>query len=249
MQLHTFNGVSVSQGVAMEVMIQAMEMEANKKPNATLDDLSWDALIDWKAGAGKARIFHANGHQETKDFPLSSSPGQSRLESVLVLSNGDTVHLIPDTGASFTVAVGNGTISVEPGLVKRPLVSSDPRPGDSEEQLAVRKWLAEGKLGTSSKTMAHVLYGLPEDMSPSSYDGPHDPSDFMRCLGFLEYVPQARARLAELAQTPGWESLVPNFDELEQLYITEKEQGTGRAPKLYERLRQLRRPQTRSPKP
>lgn len=249
MQLHTFDGITVSHGVAMDVMIHAMDMETRKNPNATLDDLSWGTLLDWKAGKGKALISHADGRQQTKVFSTPHPTREGRMDWVLMLSNGDTVQLIPEEGASFTVAVGNNTISVEPGLVKRPLVSSDPRPGDTAEQLAIRKLLAEGKLGTSSKTMAHVLYGIPEDMEPSSYDGPHDPSDFMRCMRLLEEVPQARSRIDELAQVPGWDRLVPHFVELEQLYVSEQEQGTGRAPRLYERMRQLRNPSSRPLRP
>ena len=250
MQLHSFNGISVSQGVAMDVMIQAMNMEARANPGATLDDLSWTALIDWTAGKGQAKIIRANGEQETKSFSESRLSGRARMNSVLLLSKGDTVQLMPENGASFTVAVGNDAISVEPGLVSRPQLISDPRPTDSEEQLAVRRWLAKGNLGTSSKTMSHVLYGIPEDMDTSSYDGPHDPSDFRRCMEFIEQVPQARTRVGELAQVKGWEKIAPSFDELEALYLKETAQDTGKAPQLYSRMRALREPSPpRSAKP
>lgn len=48
-----------------------------------------------------------------------------------------------------------------------------------------------------------------------------------------------RNRIGEMRSVPGWAKLVDAWDELEALYLEEVPKGTGRAPKLYARMREL----------
>jgi hypothetical protein len=89
----------------------------------------------------------------------------------------------------------------------------------TETQQAVIKWLANGKTGLSSETMAFWLaFGiLPDD---SSY--PADPADFNRCLGLLAVAPALRADLGKMKSvSKRWARLVDRWDEIERTFIEE----------------------------
>lgn len=259
MQLYQFDGNQVSKGVSMNVMAQLFMEASVANPKATLGDLSWVCVVEWKAGNGVAYLSFADGSQETQDFTQEEEQEaaytsehmidddeddwlapQESTKNVITLSEGDTVQLIPENGQPYTITAGKNTASVVMGLVNRSALISDPRESDTKEQALVRTWLREGEVGVSSKTMAHVLYGVPEDMSLSQYDGPSDPSDFRRCVEFLKAVPEARTRIKELEVIPGWEKIAKNFDELESLYNQEIQNASGKAPRLYERMQELR---------
>lgn len=237
----SYSGQSVQAGVSIDVMINATKSEAKKNPNATLDDLPWCGLLEWRAGAGSATITHADGTQEVCEFPKGKL---SVAKKTIQLKSGDNLFVQSEGGKEFTIAVDGSSWEAAPGTA-RPLLPTDERADDTEDQKAVRKWLREANTGVSSKTMAHVLYGVPE--GHDDYDGPHDPADFHRCMTFLEYVPQARPRVSELANINGWEKLAPAFDELEALYKEEK--GQRSMPKLYEKIKEMREANTRRFKP
>jgi hypothetical protein len=98
-------------------------------------------------------------------------------------------------------------------------------------------WLTNGEKGLSSETMClYLLSGevtrrFPGPMSPS------DPSDLGRCLGLLDFVPEWRARLPEMAAVSAeWAALVPIWDRIEALY--REERPTGSAPRCYAAMRE-----------
>ena len=85
--------------------------------------------------------------------------------------------------------------------------------------------------------MAYVLADGPH----AANNNPHDPSDFNRCVGFLNAVPEARERLEMMSdKSPQWAGLVANWDRLEQLL--REEFPTGRAPKLYREMEKILHP-------
>lgn len=97
------------------------------------------------------------------------------------------------------------------------------------------KWRHGGDVGTSSLTIWSVMTDTP---SGGRYDIPHDPDDFGRCHRLLEQFPEWRPRLGEVARLfKKWQPLVDSWDELTALYL--KELPSGRAPKLYDRMKQL----------
>lgn len=107
-------------------------------------------------------------------------------------------------------------------------------------------WLYGTDTGVSSKTIFAVLVdqnALRNAVTMNPHfrpDVPHDPSDFGRCHRLLERFPAWRARLSEIAEAyPAWKLLVEHWDDLTALYL--EELPTGRCPKLYDRMQELRK--------
>jgi hypothetical protein len=101
------------------------------------------------------------------------------------------------------------------------------------------EWLLSGDTGVSSKTILAVMTGS-ELGGAFGPDVPHDPSDFGRCYRLLQNFPEWRARLPEVATAyPIWGPMVDAWDELATIYEEEKQNKSGKAPKLYERMRKL----------
>lgn len=103
----------------------------------------------------------------------------------------------------------------------------------------ILEWFANGETGISSKAMARAIAGIkPDKERDCSGDHPRDPADFKRCVKLLEAVPEARQHMNEVAKLSDvWALLVEHWVELEELFY--EEWPTGRAPKLYERMKQL----------
>lgn len=97
-----------------------------------------------------------------------------------------------------------------------------------------RKWLAGPDTGSSSKFLCYRLAG----MQTYPVSAPSDPADFGRCYRLLQAIPGWRERINELSDIPAWAPLVKHWDELEQLYL--EESPSGQAPKLFERMTELR---------
>lgn len=99
----------------------------------------------------------------------------------------------------------------------------------------LKSWVENGDTGVSSLTIFHVLA---RRVAPDTVDVPHDPADFGRCARLLKVMPSWRVRLHEVAAAyPAWKPLVDAWDELTALY--EAELPTGKAPRLYARMRDL----------
>jgi hypothetical protein len=99
------------------------------------------------------------------------------------------------------------------------------------------EWLMSGDTGMSSKTILSVMENTP---LPHGASVPYDPSDFGRCHRLLAAFPLYRLRLPQVAEKyPAWVGLVRKWDELTKLY--EEELPSGRCPKLYARMQELRR--------
>jgi len=108
-------------------------------------------------------------------------------------------------------------------------------PSLSERQRAVF-WLQHGEHGSSSEFMYSVLSGA---RSIHSGSFPYDPSDFKRCHGLLEMVPEWRNKLDMLKPaSKTWSKLVDNWDKLTEML---KEQMiTGKSNGMYEFMHSLR---------
>lgn len=104
----------------------------------------------------------------------------------------------------------------------------------------VEAWLASDDRGSSSESICRRLFGKPPVKTSLDLQNshPHDPEDFGRCHRFLEVVPEARAKFHLMKDvSPTWKTLVDNWDELTTLYV--RELPRGKAPLLYERMKQL----------
>jgi hypothetical protein len=110
------------------------------------------------------------------------------------------------------------------------------------DALTPEQWLNGPDTGTSSKTIYSVLYRQvfgPDMGSPHCI--PYDPDDFGRCYRLLQRFPEWRSRLGEVANKyPLWLPFVTHWDELTDLYEEEIPKHYGPAPKLYNRMLQLR---------
>ena len=117
---------------------------------------------------------------------------------------------------------------------RKVLIGAIPKPTEEGDAIA---WLSNGDTGISSKTIWSALTGNLIERTGI----PHDPSDFGRCYRLLKVMPAWRARLHEVAaKFPEWEKLIDAWDELTALY--EEELPTGRAPRLYSRMKELELP-------
>jgi hypothetical protein len=96
----------------------------------------------------------------------------------------------------------------------------------------LQAWLASDDTGMSSKYMARVLLDGPD----CAYNYPHDPSDFGRCVRFMEAC--GVTDISPMAGTgPEWSALVPAWAELLAMYRAEC--YTGTAPVLYSRMQEV----------
>lgn len=102
-------------------------------------------------------------------------------------------------------------------------------------------WLATGDRGTSSETIAWRLTGISFIAPRFGCSHPHDPADFYRCLKLLDAVPSFQNRLEELRDlSPVWARLVDAWDEIEAVFLREKNDGSGnqwKAPETYKLMR------------
>lgn len=87
-----------------------------------------------------------------------------------------------------------------------------------ETMRKVLLWMANGRTGVSSKTIAaYICTG--EKIVGST---PCDPSDFNRCLLLIKAVPELKDHLYKMkGLSSKWDKLVDNWDSLEQCFINE----------------------------
>lgn len=107
------------------------------------------------------------------------------------------------------------------------------------------EWLATGHRGISSEAIVSYLTGVPIGTGRPGRGGdgsvPYDPSDFNRCHQLLTRCPELKAELHRMADLgPIWAALVENWDKLTRLYLAEVGQCTGRAPRTYRIMREMR---------
>jgi hypothetical protein len=103
------------------------------------------------------------------------------------------------------------------------------------ELVTAMKWLGSRDTGISSTAIMRRMFGdLPE---AGSY--PHDPADLGRCVRLLDLLPSWRDRIGEMSAVGEvWDRLAQRWIELERLY--REELTTGRCPRTYELMKQLR---------
>ena len=118
------------------------------------------------------------------------------------------------------------------------------------QQRTVR-WLVDGEVGESSKTMAvYIAFGV----RPKRPRHPLDPADFDRCLRYLQMVPEARPGIHRMADvSPEWAALAKRWDEIEASHLDEVGLGWWKArsaPRTYDLMKSvLESAETQEPKP
>lgn len=108
------------------------------------------------------------------------------------------------------------------------------------------QWLANGKRGISSNTIATRLSGIDclgtyANGVPRNESYPRDPSDFIKCQKLLKAVPGFRNRLDEMKSvSKEWAILVNHWSEIEGLIESDFRETNGkRCPTAYSRMKEL----------
>ena len=115
-------------------------------------------------------------------------------------------------------------------------------PVRAKSDMGLAAWLASDDTGMSSKFLCYRLFGKDTAYyhiggKHEEYAHPHDPSDFNRCVKFLDAVPEARERLPLVSgESKVWSALVANWSELEAML---QECYGGSSEKMYQRMKEL----------
>ena len=112
---------------------------------------------------------------------------------------------------------------------------------NKRELVKIGRWLIDGDVGQSSKALASFYLTAGNGGECASYlPTPCDPSDFNRCMLFLECI-DINNRVALISAigevTQGWKKVRENWIELLNLYFEEKDQDS--APKLYALMKKI----------
>ena len=101
-------------------------------------------------------------------------------------------------------------------------------------------WFANGQVGESSKAMACVAMGNPNNVY---LPHPSDPADFNRCLLLLDAVPEIKNVMDKVANiSEVWGKLVARWDEVERCFINEVGKNwcnAKYAPKTYKLMKEI----------
>ena len=110
-----------------------------------------------------------------------------------------------------------------------------------------KTWLAKGETGSSSKALCYwlttkrvkkLIESIDEHCRDDLKNYPHDPSDFKRCIDFLEAVPGAKDQFEKMKKVSGeWASLVKNWPNLTRLY--ERDKGKASSKELYDEIQKI----------
>lgn len=109
---------------------------------------------------------------------------------------------------------------------------------DGPPELRAGLWLAEGEVGTSSKTITWFMLGqierYPDVAAPSDLD------DVRRCLILLDRVPEWAERMPEMVSLPQWERLASAWATIADAYLAECPNLDRLAPRAQELLNATR---------
>lgn len=88
------------------------------------------------------------------------------------------------------------------------------------------EWIINGETGISSKTIWAAINGvaLKGDTYPKgmTFDVPHDPSDFSRCLRYVEDTGITKEQLKSVKDVfPRWSPFIDNWDKIVEVFKSE----------------------------
>ena len=99
---------------------------------------------------------------------------------------------------------------------------------DGSIELRAGLWLAEGEVGTSSKTIAWFMLGTLD--STREIGAPHDLADLRRCMLLLDRIPEWQGRMPAMNSQPGWTRLADGWEQLSASFLDECPDLSGPAP-------------------
>jgi hypothetical protein len=235
---------AIESGVPIDLMIAAMKsIEADGK--ASLESKKTEGVM----GTGVCLLVEGEIRFEGNAVSVPFKKNWNRI----FLARGSAGRLVRTMGAGKAkkeeamhvgvTAWGEFKDSIGPLDRKDFVMTSDEK---DTPKANVFKWLSSGERGLSSEVMCARLCGdLGMDklfklagLSIEETSHPRDPSDFKRCVDFLNVVSHAKSKMAELSSvSPEWSRLVDSWGHLEALYEQEKDRDS--APVLYAAMKQV----------
>lgn len=109
---------------------------------------------------------------------------------------------------------------------------------ERDKILPIADWLTGDDTGASSIFLARCLLGLKD----GDVRYPHDPGDFGRCYRLSEIVTTKELEaglLIAAKRCAHWGAIAKHWLELVALFNEECKLATGRAPRLYQRMKDL----------
>lgn len=111
-----------------------------------------------------------------------------------------------------------------------------PTKANIQDETAILDWLANGETGLSSETMAFTALGVHREKPRH----PLDPDDLTRCVKLLVRCPSVRDAFPQIAALSAqWAALIGEWDEIVALLLSEVPTLRGRAPRTYQRMKEL----------
>ena len=225
-------------GVPLEAMAEAMKAESKANPKATLNSVEQTVLFHWaeSMGSGEVKVEREGQATETLSMPIQRG---RRSGGAVFIGIPAVLRLLPKDPEAIALTVNvtaSGAYTVTEGTDAAPEPVLPDGADDTPMQQAARAWLRDGRVGLSSYALCVGTTGVsdPDRSEPRAFDYPSDSSDFARCMGFLEAVPEARQHLEKMNDmSKFWQALVPVWGELEELHAAGNRRG------VTERIREV----------
>lgn len=179
-------------------------------------------------------IVHLSGAIEVKHIdrePLTGGLDEKLLKEArcVALSGVERVSATYPQERTLTVMRGyDGRIQASIRPLSLPANPWEKFPDGSVERRA-EKWLCHGMTNIASETMCKHLLGRGVILR-AEYNCPRTPAELARCIKFLDFVPQARARMSKMREvSPAWDALMSKWGIIEHTF--REEAKTGKWPK------------------
>lgn len=201
-------GTFKSTGIGVNAMVKVLDSIEKAKYAQTIDELEPYNIVYLES----AKFI------ENTDVVFT---GKIKKEEFALIKNGKTFE-VNQLDQHYFVRLGNGKLNIAQSLEKleQYCLNKDMDNYSPTEKKAY-DWLENGKTGLSSLVVLHTL--LPnikhskteqlESGKNSSY--PHDTSDFNRCLGLFNHVPELKQDLSKLRTVnTQWRNLVDKWEAI-----------------------------------
>ena len=218
MKMFSFRNGALEEGMPIEPM--AATLKELSKTHKTANDLGNVALFYWAPKQGEGAIeIHREGH-EPQVLAMPVWKGKTKRTALATtIPVPAVVRVRPEEGEGLTVTItASGAFAVAAGADAIPPTVLADNEGDTPLQAAARRWLRDGRVGSSSYALCVGITGVtdPAREEPVDSDIPWDAGDFERCAMFFKAVPEAREHLDKMLERgPYWAAVVPRWGEPE----------------------------------
>lgn len=110
----------------------------------------------------------------------------------------------------------------------------------SDLAMKVLEWQSKGEIGISSATMASIALGMDKNFYHSYFSEPSDPSDLLRCMKLVDFIPEIKDSFSEISERcPEFRPIIESWELLTSTLKREMAQGR-KAPETYDLMKKLR---------